>query len=303
MLSRSPISRYKKLDFNEYYGNELFSVSEEITVIATSAAKNDFDRKVIKQYLRLAVCIRSTFSKARHFYKTIESNRDQLIDVLQRIKETILLKISARLIGISESSIRNWIAQTRVKCSDSLINLCRKVHSNQVLPSETEKMRILLNDPELRFWPLRSIYYHSLKNKLVTMSLSTWYKYALLLKVSRRKPISIKKYGIGVRANMPNQIWHADVSYFRTRDGSLNYIYTVMDNFSIFPLALESHTKLCGKIRVQTFRNALVFALKHCRSITNINLIVDGGAENFNGNVDEFINNISQHGLKPNEFL
>src|ERR1051326_4610340 len=111
MLSRSPISRYKKLDFNEYYGNELFSVSEEITVIATSAAKNDFDRKVIKQYLRLAVCIRSTFSKARHFYKTIESNRDQLIDVLQRIKETILLKISARLIGISESSIRNWIAQ------------------------------------------------------------------------------------------------------------------------------------------------------------------------------------------------
>jgi putative transposase len=163
------------------------------------------------------------------------------------------------------------------------------VHPNQLLLSETDVMKKLLNDPDLRFWPLRSVYYHALRKKWVSMSLSTWYCYAKLLGVVRLKPRSVKKYEMGIRANQPNEYWHADVSIFKTADGIKHYIYTVVDNFSRFPLTIKVSTKLSGAIRVETFRDAVRKALTIHPTIETVNLIVDGGSENFNGTVDEFL--------------
>ena len=297
-LNKSQLSRYRNDDPKNYFGHDLDELTEDIILKFRQLNKYKADRKIMFSYLRLAATIRFALTSAKHFCKTLYQHKEELINVVQRIQKYISVEKCAKIIGIHSSTLRSWIMEIRVKCLDSLINVCRKVHPNQLLPSETEVMRKLLSNSEFQFWPLRSIYYYALNNQLVTMCQSSWYKYARLINIKRLKPISIKVYGISIKAERPNQYWHADVTYYKTADGVQHNIYTVMDNFSKFPLALEISTKLCGKIRTKTFRDALKFAFETHPTIDNINLIVDGGSENFNGRVDEFLNDLDTIEIK-----
>lgn len=297
-LDKSQISRYRNIKYSDFYGNELFSFSDGIVRIAQHTANYELDRKMINGFIRLATTVRNIFSSAKHFHQTLNQHKEQLTDAIQRIREYVSVKTCSKFIGVAESTIRNWFTEIRVRCSDSLVNICRKVHPNQLLHSETDVMRTLLADVEFRFWPLRSLYFYALNNRLVTMCESTWYKYARLINIKRLKPKCIKIYKDGIRATKPNQYWHADVTYFKTGDGMLHYIYTVVDNFSRFPLVVKVSTKLSGAIRTQTFRDALKFAVENHPTLETINLIVDGGSENFNGTVDEFLNNLDMIEIK-----
>lgn len=297
-LNKSQLSRYRKTVPQNYFGNELGSAANDVIEKFRQINRNNFDRKLVFAYLRLSVTLRNIFSSASHFYKTLSKHKDALTDVIQRTSKFIPVRTYARIIGVAESSIRNWITEVRTRCSNSLINLCRRVHPNQLLSCETEAMKKMLCDSEFCFWPLRSLYYYALNNKLVSMCLSSWYKYARLLNVKRLKPHSLKIYGVSIKATRPNQYWHADVTYFKTADGLLHYIYTVVDNFSKFPLAVKLSTKLCGKIRMETFRLALKTAIEISPVAETINLVVDGGSENFNGQVDEFLSGLENIEIK-----
>ena len=297
-MDKSQLSRYRKAIPENYFGNELNSTAANVLEKFRQINQYAFDRKVVFAYLRMAITLRKIFSTADHFYKTLNKQKEQLTDVIQRISQYVPVKTCAKIIGVAESSVRNWITQVRVKCSNSIINLCRKVHPNQLLPNETETMKKLLSDKEFRFWPLHSLYYYALNNNLVAMCQSTWYKYARLLDINRLKPRSVKIYGVSIKATKPNKYWHADVTYFRTADGLLHYIYTVVDNFSKFPLAVKLSSKLCGKIRMETFRLALKTAIELNPVAETINLVVDGGSENFNSTVDEFLANLKNFEIK-----
>ena len=291
-IDKSQLSRYRKTIPQHFFGNELNSISENEIVKFRQINKNAVDRKIVFAYLRMAITVRNIFSAAKHFYKTMNESKEKIAEVIQTVSRIFSVKTCAKIIGIAESSLRIWITQVRIKCSNSLINICRKVHPNQLLSIETDKMKKLLLDNELKFWPLRSLYYFALNKELVSMCLSTWYKYSKLFTIVRLKPRSVKVYGSSIIASKPNQYWHADVTYFKTEDGLLHYIYTVVDNFSKFPLSVIQSTCLSGKIRTESFRVAIKTAIKLNPVTETINLIVDGGSENFNGTVDEFLANL-----------
>src|SRR5690606_25655305 len=103
---------------------------------------------------------------------------------------------------------------------------------NQLISSEVSAMKKLLTDEKFSLWPSLSIFYYARNNNIVTMSQSTWYKYVGLLGIKRLKPLSLKHWGKSIVASKPNEYWHADVTQFRTGDGTLHYIYLVIDNFS-----------------------------------------------------------------------
>lgn len=86
--------------------------------------------------------------------------------------------------------------------------------------------------------------------------------------------------------------WHADVTQFKAADGQLHYIYLVVDNFSKMILSWAVDIKLSAQIRVTTFREALKTAITIHTGVEAIKLIVDGGSENNNKTVDEFIASI-----------
>ncbi len=288
-IHRSQLQRYKNMCPADLYGHELSRLRE--TEFEWIRQAGDFPRlkSNFKAVLKVFVFFRSVLVHISGFNKALHSQRDFFVELAQRFKEFIPIRSFAKLIGIDESTLLQWIRQVRVRCSDSIINSCRTIHPNQLLVSEINKMKKLLGDDEFCFWSLKSLYYFSLRNKIVSMGESTWYKYAGLLNVKRMKPKTVKTKETGIRATKPNELWHADVMYFFTPDRMKYYIYTVVNNFSRFPLSVEVSDKLSGKFRVQTFRNALKRAIEIDPSATEILLMTDGGSENFNVNVQDFL--------------
>lgn len=134
-LNKSQLSRYRKTILENYFGNELNSTADSIIEKFRQINQYAFDKKVVFAYLRLSITLRKIFSSAGHFYKTVNNHKEQLTDVIQRINRLIQVKTCAKIIGVAESSVHNWIMQVRVKCSNSLINLRRaKVENIGVEP-------------------------------------------------------------------------------------------------------------------------------------------------------------------------
>ncbi|MEQ9262025.1 MAG: DDE-type integrase/transposase/recombinase [Owenweeksia sp.] len=93
-----------------------------------------------------------------------------------------------------------------------------------------------------------------------------------------------------VRASTVNEIWHMDVSHFKTEDNIRFYIYTVVDNFSRRIIKYDVSTLLSAKMRLNSLKEAIhdVFAVDLDNS-PSLDLIVDGGSENNNVTIHDFI--------------
>ncbi|SEF55846.1 Integrase core domain-containing protein [Halpernia humi] len=98
------------------------------------------------------------------------------------------------------------------------------------------------------------------------------------------------KSGLQIRA-----IGNMDVTKYKTSDYKKMYIYTLMDNFSRKVLAWDVNEKLSGKIRLKSLKNAIKEQFLEKQIFDNENLkldlIVDGGSENNNVVIHEFIKN------------
>lgn len=90
---------------------------------------------------------------------------------------------------------------------------------------------------------------------------------------------------------MPNQYWHADVTLHRTVDNVRAYIYFVIDNYSRAILSWKVSLKLSAEIRLETIKEAYEKYIHN--PVNDVQLIVDGGSENNNNIVDEYIDSPS----------
>ena len=76
-----------------------------------------------------------------------------------------------------------------------------------------------------------------------------------------------------------------DVSIYKTLDDVKYYIYSIVDNFSRKILAFDYSTELSAKTRIKSLKSAISsLDLKQ-----DIALIVDGGSENNNKTIADFI--------------
>lgn len=148
-------------------------------------------------------------------------------------------------------------------------------------------MKNLMLDERFRVWPLCSIAYYALREKLLSCPLSTWYLYRKRLGFSRSEVPAKKKYITGIKAGKPNQIWHADITIVKTKDNIKHYVYLLMDNFSKYVLNWRIESYVSGKIRVDTIREAYN---KFVNESEKVILITDGGPENNNSEMKDFVN-------------
>jgi hypothetical protein len=138
-----------------------------------------------------------------------------------------------------------------------------------------------------------SIALYAKKEKILNVSVNTWYKYTRLIGITSKTPRCLKKQKTGIRADKPHRFWHADVTLFRTTDNIKAYIYFVVDNYSRAILSWRVSLKLSAATRLDTIREAhkrYISTDINCSSAEDVHLIVDGGSENNNSTVDEYIN-------------
>ncbi len=297
----SQLWKYRNEPDHKYYGCELFDYAIKSEQLLNQYNKYSFDRRVINGFIRLSITVRNAFSAAKLFNKTLLNNKEKIVDVIERLNKKVPLKMVAKIIGVSYETILSWIIQERTKCAESLINVCKKHKPSQLTSLEVCSIKSLLLNQEYKYWPVRSLYYFALHRNKLNMCLSTFYKYARLLNIKRLKPLCKKVYTISVRASKPNEYWHADVMKFKTGDNTFNYIYLVTDNFSKKILSLVAAGKLSAAIRKESFRIAANHALAVGNRCEDVNLIVDGGSENVNKTIDDFIDNFNS--IKLNRLI
>ena len=263
------------------------NLSEASSFLALS---NDFDRKMIFAVLYVKRFLVKTLSKSG-FQKLLRDNKEKTIRFVQWLdQKTAIGKTNIlRYIGLGRKTICSWKRQLLHACHTATFGLCLKQHPNQATKDEIAVMKKLLADPSKAHWGIASIQGWAIKQGLCFLSVASWYRYNHLFGI--RKSISrFKKENYKpLRASSVNEIWHADITVFKTLDGIKNYIYTVKDNFSRKTLVWKITGCVCAQTRLETILKALNFAFADGNG--SVRLITDGGPENDNHTIQDFIVN------------
>ena len=184
--------------------------------------------------------------------------------------------------------------RTKKRCSDSILKKCFRKYPNQLTNREVYSLKKLFDDPKTKYWPLASVYYDAFRRKIISFKLRTFYKYALILGISKPLPKSRRcKNKTGIRASAPNKLLHSDLTIFKTVDNIKVYIYIVMDNFSRKILSYRASLSYSAKLAFECLKDAYETHILPTQPEFDVELMVDGGSEVNNSTVDSYIKTVS----------
>lgn len=118
-------------------------------------------------------------------------------------------------------------------------------------------------------------------------SLSTFYNYARLLGFENRKNKRKSDNYNALKTSKPNQIWCADVTIFKTHDGTRHHIHILMDHFSKKILGYRIENSSNGV----AIRNLLQEAFEKYKPHKTM-FLTDGGSENKNSVVTALLESL-----------
>lgn len=248
-------------------------------------------KEVFMQVARFYITILNLIGKEQVF-SAIARNKGIIVQLLENLhpefpfaKRLLLL-----FLHISPRQYQLWIGIHENACEQSLANTCFKKRPNQVALFEIEVLKKYMSRTAFKYWSIGAIWGKAVKDGAIAMSSSSWYKYSRKLGLSEaRRPKKKSRKRGSFDAHRPNHTWHMDVSQFTTLDNVKFYIYTVVDNFSRKIVSHYVSRRLSGRIRVKSLRMAIKNEFDVEIKDQKLDLIVDGGSENNNTTVANFI--------------
>ncbi|MBI4929347.1 MAG: transposase [Bacteroidetes bacterium] len=291
-IHRSLLSKWKREAGDKYVGYELNDNIEELYDLMKKISEDQRMQKTLLAFYRINKTLRDIIGTGTDYVKKISEHKHRIVDAVQRARKNIGLKRAIKLVGISRTTFRIWAMEYYYKCGQSLKKLCNNAYPQQLTAGEVHKMHRMLSSEKTLHWPIISVAYYGIKRKILKAHPNTWYKYARLMKIKRKRHRKIKRrYAEGIRASAPNEKWHADITELKTADGNTSYIYLVVDNYSRYITSWRVADKVCAKIRLETFAETIDRAeIKPApRKKKKVELIVDGGTENNNKKVETFM--------------
>jgi putative transposase len=214
-----------------------------------------------------------------------------VVNTIQKTGRVLGMGKTLKLLQLPYSSYLKM--KNRLRCVQSPLGLCRIKHPAQLLPAEIGTIKKYCEDETYRHWPRSSIYYQLIKQGSGYFHLSTFYKYVSLLGLKRNRTPNRRKYHeTGIRAAVPLQVIHADVTEFRLPDNRRVYIYAVVDNFNRHLLALKAYAE---KRAVNMFTELSRVYEQYLKGSGRKEcvLMTDDGSENY-GEVKGLVGNASQ---------
>lgn len=219
----------------------------------------------------------------------LRKNKVKIINFLDEFSEYITYKEAAKILPISLPTLYGWKSQVKYICDASPLLKCVKRHSNQATIMEVKTIEKALLNPKFQHWSIKSCWAYAFKNGKTKLSYPTWSRYNTLLRFRKedKEKYKRKRY-TPIKASYVNEIWHADITVFKTANRQKCYIYTVIDNYSRYILAWRIETKVLAEYRLETIKEALQFAFGD-KPIKKLQLITDAGIENNNNLIKNFI--------------
>ena len=287
-IPRSTLNRWKYDDFSRYYDTPLGRFVTNYSGLAKNATEYPNFYFAVDS---LVCTYQKLVNQVENVKEIVRDNKEIVVNTILNFRDTLSIDKAVKFFDISKSTFHNWVIETKVKCQKSFSKKCNKLYPGQILPDEVKAIKIALRNPKTLHWSIKSVYYHSIRNKTISVSENTFYKINRLLEIRTPANSKVRKKPIkkGFRATIPNHTWHADITVFKTLDNVKHYIYFVMDNYSRNILSYRVANRVSGEIRAETLEEAYKKALRLGKPL-NVNLIVDGGTENHNLHVHDFIN-------------
>jgi putative transposase len=228
-------------------------------------------------------------------WKHIESakTRARIIGAVSRAMQHSSRNSCLEAIGISLSRYKRWRRDSR-GCGIPNTRSCPKGNINQLTSQELKTMKNLVTSLEFAHFPIRSLHFHAKRESLLFCSYSTWRKYITEFNWKRpRKLTRERKYRVGIRAKLPNEIWHLDLSYFTLPNKKKCFIQAIVDNYSRYVVAWQVLESFDGSLTGNLVKMALekTIYLEEKKN-PKLRLLVDGGGEN----KGESVNSLEQQG-------
>ena len=290
-IPRSTSQNWKELNPEKFVGNEFASQVEN----DLEKVKLILDERVKKMttafyaFCRLYLTILEFIGK-KNFEKIILQNRESVIDLVSNLPIEFNRNLVCKFLQISPHQFNIWKSNRSFKCPLSLIGYCKKRFPNQISQKEINILKSLMSRKRFKSWSIASVWGYAIKKSHISMSRTSWYRYCLRLGVSEKRKTGKKPRKRGsVKASRPNEIWHADVTEFVTSDNVKFYIHTVLDNFSRKIIAYTVSRDKTAKTRLISLKEAIIVQFGKILSPTDLDLIVDGGSENNNFRIRNFI--------------
>ena len=294
-IPKSTLSNFRNRDYSNIYGFEYINLLKESKELLKAYNESEKLRLVCNSILKTrnaSIEILNSMNKF-DFKKITLKVKEKIVSTIDSVKSELDLDLAIKefsIFYISKYKYFQWCNELKYQCSDSLFKLCKKLSPQQLISKEVAVIKKALENDFYHGWPVYSIAMHHIKNKLLFVSPSTWYKYVKLLGIKRQKVKSRrKKNKIGIRASRPLEIWHIDVTLFELLDASKAYIYILMDNFSRCILNWDVSLELSGQTTMNLIKSASDKFLKYNFNNESVVLISDGGPENNNKFVDGFL--------------
>lgn len=291
-IPSSTISTWRKIDYSKYIGHEFRYFFDDAFKNAELAIKYLQIKKTMFAVMR--TWIKLNFA-LKPLIKQAAQNRDlqtKLLEAVNFMRERLGIERTLKLFGLSKPLYYQWILEARFDCTDSFTQLCMRRHPQQLQLSEINKIKRLLTDPKTDHWPIVSVAGDALRHNKLVASLYSWYKYARLWHITKNAPGKRRKT-IGIVSEQPNEYLHVDTTFYEIIDGKKVCISFVMDNYSKMILGFHVSSRNTFDIVIKSLGNALKIIAKHPQQ-KNSFLVTDGGKENHNKNVNNFISKIAK---------
>lgn len=290
-IPRSTTQNWKELQPEKFVGNEFASKVEndlqKVKVILDERLKKI--STAFYAFCRLYLSIIEFIGK-KNFEKIILQNREAVIDLVSNLPLEFDRNLVCKFLLITPHQFNIWKHNRLYKCALSIIGYCSKRFPHQISQREVNVLKSLMSRSRFKSWSIASVWGYAIKKNHISMSKTSWYRYCIRLGVTQKRKTRRKQCKKGsVKASRPNEIWHADVTEFTTSDNIKFYVHSVLDNFSRKIVAYTISRDKTAKTRLISLKEAIILQFSHILSPTDLDLIVDGGSENNNFRIRNFI--------------
>lgn len=264
----------KQYDFNDW----VRPFTENIENI-----QKTYERKQLKKVMQFVIKISDGYhhilNEINGSKKVLKDNASQILASIDAIisQSHVKIKRACKFYGVSS----DWYyrEKRKINCSLNIFNKCFKQHPNQLTFKETNAIERLMKDPKHFGKTKVTLYYHALRNELVSCGKSTFSKYAKALGYKKPKKPKIPPRE-GVCATRIFEWLHVDITLVPTLEDGMQKVAFVKDNFSKAILHYASVSeKADSKFITKLFKEA--FEKHNLNNITKpINILTDSGSEN-----------------------
>lgn len=159
----------------------------------------------------------------KKFRAALRRNKKSVVGFMDDCASVFTRNDLAGWFGISASTLANWKHEVTFSCFSSPLFLCVKRHLNQATKQEVKVMQQFLSDKQYAHWGIKSIWGLAFKQKLTALAPGSWYRYNRKFRFKTRLAKGKKPKYTSVIAQCVNEIWHADITQIKTKDGTRWY--------------------------------------------------------------------------------